>query len=99
MTQPILSREEVLKIVRKKLKENNDRDKLSSDVFMKLYAEFEAAILEKVCGEPVAWFVEGSRTFVDRAYTSESTADSHIADRGEDGSRKVPLYAINRSKS
>jgi hypothetical protein len=52
-TEPILSRDQILKIVRKTLKENNDRDKLSSESFMKLVAALEEAWLEKVCGEPV----------------------------------------------
>ncbi|MBU9661840.1 hypothetical protein KTF22_08030 [Burkholderia multivorans] len=54
MNEPILSREQVLKIVRKTLKENNDRDKLSSASFMKLYAAFEEAWIAKL-GEPRAF--------------------------------------------
>ncbi|WP_249182456.1 hypothetical protein [Burkholderia ambifaria] len=58
MSEPILSRDQILKIVRKTLKENNDRDKLSSDItFVKLVAALEEAWLEKVFGDPVAWQV------------------------------------------
>lgn len=88
MTQPILSREQVLKIVRKTLKENNDRDKLSSDVFVKLYAEFEAAVLERVCGEPV-----GFVTNVGGYWHMEPTVD------WEKIGLSTRLYAINRSKA
>lgn len=58
MKEPILSREQVLKIVRKTLKENNDRDKLSADRFVELAAALESALLEKLCGEPVAHYCE-----------------------------------------
>ncbi|NDV77306.1 hypothetical protein [Burkholderia cenocepacia] len=97
MSDPILSREQILNIVRQTLKENNDRDKLSSESFMKLCAAFEAAVLEKVCGEPRAWLVEGGRMFQDKSFIREANADTSIAVR-DDGARKTPLYALTRSK-
>jgi hypothetical protein len=98
VSEPILSREQILKIVRKTLKENNDRDKLSSESFVKLCAAFEAAVLEKVCGEPRAWLVEDGRMFQDKLFRCEANADTSIAERN-DGARKTALYAINRSQS
>ncbi|MBU9211864.1 hypothetical protein [Burkholderia multivorans] len=65
MSDPILSREQILKIVRKTLKENNDRDKLSSESFVKLYAALEAAVLEKVCGEPIYQAGDGNELWRD----------------------------------
>ena len=53
MTEPILSRDQILKIVRKTLKENNDRDKLSAQRFVEFAAASEAAVLEEVCWEPI----------------------------------------------
>jgi hypothetical protein len=94
MKDPILSREEVLKIVRKALKENNDRDKLSSDVFVKLYAEFEAAVMERVCGEPVATVVQLDNALLPRV-------GIHWEDSAARGIKYIgsKLYAINRSKA
>ena len=85
MKEPILSREQVLKIVRKTLKENNDRDKLSADVFVKLYAAFEEAIL----GDPVG--IAGTMPGTDAWTTGVFPAD-HVPE----GSL---LYALNRSKA
>ncbi|MDN8078329.1 hypothetical protein [Burkholderia multivorans] len=93
MTQPILSREEVLKIVRKTLKENGDRDKLSSARFVELAAAIEAAVLERVCGEPVKWQarVSGGTWF---------DVKSDLVERmREEGAEVRSLYAINRSKA
>ncbi|CAG9264038.1 conserved hypothetical protein [Burkholderia diffusa] len=92
MKEPILSREELGEMWKRAIEAHG----VPHENFA---AALESALLEKLCGEPCAWLVEGSRTFVDRAYMSESTADQHIADRGSDGSRKVPLYALNRSKA
>lgn len=79
MKEPILSREQVLKIVRKTLKENNDRDKLSSESFVKLAAALESALLEKLCGEPVAWILPDMST---REFTGTTlTRSASIAER------------------
>ena len=91
MKEPILSREQVLKIVRKTLKENNDRDKLSSDRFVALASAFEEALLEKLCGEPIyqVWIEETS------SY-ADVTAE-YYAERLPSNRRIV--YALNRSKA
>ncbi|HDR8927269.1 TPA: hypothetical protein QDA78_003696 [Burkholderia vietnamiensis] len=57
-----------------------------------------AALLEKLCGEPRAWLVEGGRMYRDRAFIDASNADTSIAERN-DGARKTALYALNRSKA
>lgn len=98
MKEPILSREQVLKIVRKTLKENNDRDKLSSDRFVALASAFEEALLEKLCGEPVAWECSSpvgekpSLAFL----TSKSDTLEHYRNQGW---RVLPLYTIKDSQS
>lgn len=96
MKEPILSREQVLKIVRKTLKENNDRDKLSADRFVDLAAAIESALLEKLCGEPVAWRapnLSGS----EGAWAYRDADDRFEDQRGEPVGE--PLYALNRSKA
>ncbi|WP_321944664.1 hypothetical protein [Burkholderia cenocepacia] len=95
MSDPILSREQILKIVRKTLKENNDRDKLSSESFVKLYAALEAAVLEKVCGEPYAYEVtydDESQQLVYAGYLMKYAAEE------ERSAPHTPLYALTRSK-
>ncbi|CAM2167866.1 conserved hypothetical protein [Burkholderia latens] len=102
--EPILSREQVLKIVRKTLKENNDRDKLSSDRFVALAAALESALLEKLCGEPVGYrhvmHMEGGQT---QTRLTED-AEDHFGVPGEDYDETYtvttdPVYALNRSKA
>ncbi|MDR9264101.1 hypothetical protein [Burkholderia multivorans] len=95
-TKPILSREEVLKIVRKTLKENNDRDKLSSARFVDLATAIEAAVLERVCGEPVAWRAPNLSGSGD-AWAYRDADDRFENQHGEPVGEA--LYAINRSKS
>ncbi|VWD20217.1 hypothetical protein [Burkholderia contaminans] len=92
MREPILSRDQILNIVRKTLKENNDRDKLSSASFVKLVAALEEAWLEKVCVEPVALILRdmGTGQFTGTTLTrSASVAERH-------GGK--PLFALTRSK-
>ncbi|HDR9087156.1 TPA: hypothetical protein QDB10_003069 [Burkholderia vietnamiensis] len=93
MKEPILSREQVLKIVRKTLKESNDRDKLSSDRFVTLASAFEEALLEKLCGEPVAWR--------DPKNTDPGQSVTFDAERAAKWAHiyREPLYALNRSKA
>ncbi len=90
MKEPILSREQVLKIVRNTLKENNDRDKLSSDRFVALASAFEEALLEKLCGEPVAEVMSWTNGSYHRNYRIAWKRD---VDSG------TQLYALNRSKA
>ncbi|WP_175806633.1 hypothetical protein [Burkholderia cenocepacia] len=92
MSDPILSRDQILKIVRRTLKENNDRDKLSSESFVKLYAAYEAAVLEKVCGEPVG--ILSVHRF--RKIDSMVNWDFEYTGSLPDGSHQ--LYALTRSK-
>ena len=94
MKEPILSREEVLKIVRKTLKENNDRDKLSSARFVDLATAIEAAILDRVCGEPAAWMVLAANTGLPCEVTLHKSETEALRQ-----DCVIPLYAINRSKS
>ena len=84
MTEPILSHDQILKIVRKTLKENNDREKLSSESFVKLYLAFQEALL----GEPVG--IAGSMPG-----TVAWTTGVFPADHVPEG---TPLYALTRSK-
>lgn len=93
LKQPILSREEVLKIVRKTLKENGDQDKLSSDRFIALAAALESALLEKLCGEPVAWR--------DPKNTDPGQSVTFDAERAAKRAHiyREPLYALTRSKA
>lgn len=96
MKEPILSREEVLKIVEPFADEAmmlNHQDEI-----MRCIAALESAILEKLCGEPAAWLVEEGRTFRDKVFIGEWQANNSIAERN-DGARKTALYAINRSKA
>jgi hypothetical protein len=103
MTELILTRDQIIKIVRKTLKENNDRDKLSSESFVKLYAALEEAWLEKVCGEPAGWLhvmhMEGGQTMT----RLTEDAEDHFGVPGEDYSEEYvvtsePLFALTRSK-
>ncbi|MBR8376507.1 hypothetical protein KDW20_12035 [Burkholderia cenocepacia] len=93
MTEPILTRDQILKIVRKTLKENGDRDKLSAESFVRLYEALEEAWLEKVCGEPRAWvsWKDGD------GYGFWDTKDEADLASAHDFEPE-PLYALARSK-
>ncbi|WP_176016620.1 hypothetical protein [Burkholderia sp. BCC0398] len=95
MTEPILTRDQILKIVRKTLKENGDRDKLSSESFVKLYEAIEEAWLEKVCGEPAAHMFPSD---LERFKTNETFAHAYSVAVGNPDEHSVPLYALTRSK-
>jgi hypothetical protein len=90
MNKPILSREEVLGFASDAF--NIDYDRLDAR-FEKYAAIIEAAIMEKVCAEPVKW----------QAKTINGIwfdVKSDIVDRMRDEGTEVrALYAINRSKS
>ncbi|VWB08473.1 hypothetical protein [Burkholderia lata] len=86
MSEPILTRDQILKIVRKTLKENNDRDKLSADTFVKLVAALEEVWMEEVCGEPVAVIDSAFQLLYCRENWSEGLKVG------------TPLYALTRSK-
>lgn len=106
MKEPILSREQILKIVRKTLKENNDRDKLSSDRFVALASAFEEALLEKLCGEPAEWqsrYVGDPRQrgIWDKCHHIEWAQKTYELPNHTDerGWEVRVLYALNRSKA
>lgn len=84
MTEPILTRDQILKIVRKTLKESNDRDKLSLESFLKLYLAFQEALL----GESVG--IAGTMPGTDAWTTGVFSAD-HVPEG-------TPLFALPRSK-
>ncbi|HEP6426946.1 TPA: hypothetical protein VDB83_001217 [Burkholderia cenocepacia] len=105
MSDPILSREEVEalahRICMKYVHSENACHRQYTFGMLTLEqfaAAIEAAVLEKVCGEPRAWLVEGGRMFQDKPFLREANADTSIAVRN-DGARKTALYAINRSQS
>ncbi|WJN74412.1 hypothetical protein [Burkholderia anthina] len=92
MSDPILSRDQILKIVRKTLKENNDRDKLSAQRFVEFATAIEAAVLEKVCGEPYLYVYEYDRGgYVHRQLHAGMW-------NGARESRSIPLFALTRRK-
>jgi hypothetical protein len=94
MTEPILTREETLELAVDAF--GIDYDRL--DARFENYARaIEAAVLEKVCGEPRAWLVEGGRMFQEKSFLREANADTSIAERN-DGARKTALFALTRSK-
>lgn len=95
MKEPILSREQVLKIVRKTLRDNNDRDKLSSDRFVALAAALESALLEKLCREPVAYTSEdGLRLLSSAEEICVWAPDSPLRRQ-----RDIPLYTLKDRQS
>ncbi|HDR9048803.1 TPA: hypothetical protein QDA94_003035 [Burkholderia vietnamiensis] len=95
MKEPILSREEVKTLYSKHFANPYDLLPLWAEAFA---AALESALLEKLCGEPRAWLVEGGRMYRDKAFIDASNADTSIAERN-DGARKTALYALNRSKA
>lgn len=89
--QPILSREEVLKIVEPWMKEPGFFE-FEANYFYAAIALIEAAVLERVCGEPVKWQarIPGSTWF---------DVKSDLIDRMRDEGAEVrALYALTRSK-
>lgn len=105
MKEPILSREEVEALAHRICMKyaHSDNEYLRQYTFGMLTLEqfaqaYEAALLEKLCGEPRAWLVEGGRMYRDKAFIDASNADTSIAERN-DGARKTALYALNRSKA
>lgn len=85
MTEPILTEREILEIW------------THSENIQSFVAHLQTAWLEKVCGEPRAWLVEGGRMFQDKPFLREANADTSIAER-QDGAQKTALYALTRSK-
>ncbi|VBH35072.1 Uncharacterised protein [Burkholderia pseudomallei] len=83
----ILSREEV-----ERLWHNSNSDGTLCSQLMSFSAALESAILEKLCGEPVAWKTA--------KWPDGLTPHKHVGQRWleEDGD-VIPLYAINRSKA
>ncbi|WP_330728176.1 hypothetical protein [Burkholderia multivorans] len=103
MSEPILSREEVLEIaarlgsqsinVTRLHQLNGPTRTIFDDAGLE---EFAAALLEKLCGEPVAWRAPnlsglgGAWAYRD---ADDRFEDQHGQPVGE------PLYALNRSKA
>ncbi|HDR8979462.1 TPA: hypothetical protein QDA90_004267 [Burkholderia vietnamiensis] len=97
MNEPILSREQVYEEMTKRNPYWNAYG-ASRGVAVDLAIKCTLDILEKLCGEPRAWLVEGGRTYRDKAFIDASNADTSLAERN-DGARKTALYALNRSKA
>jgi hypothetical protein len=88
MTEPILSDDEIDAIYERVHAEYEARNRCSPN----LWVAFTAAVLEKVCGEPVKWQarIPGSTWF---------DVKPDLIDRMRDEGADVrPLYAITRSK-
>lgn len=102
MTEPILSREEVQEIQRKcditffvpDDSETWPGTYINLQQLRDYTARIESAILEKLCGEPVAWQWRKTNTpwSLDLTFNSEVFATM-------DGTEVRPLYALNRSKA
>lgn len=95
MTEPILSRDQILKIVRKTLKENNDRDKLSSESFVKLCTALEDAFASAITGQPYAYEItlpDESQQLVYAVYLVKYATEE------ERSAPRMPLFALTRSK-
>ncbi|CAR54886.1 hypothetical protein [Burkholderia cenocepacia] len=101
MKDPILSREEVEALAHRIC----SRYIHSEDIYLRQYTfrlltleqlagAFEAAVLERVCGEPVVWqWRRGDEPWsLERTFYTEVFATT-------DDSEVRPLYAINRSKA
>lgn len=100
MKEPILSREEVEALAHRICARyiHSENIHLCQYTFgittLERFAQaYEAALLEKLCGEPRAWLVEGGRMYRDKAFIDASNADTSIAERN-DGARKTALYAL-----
>lgn len=83
MTEPILSREEV-----ERLWHNSNNDGTLSSQLMSFSAALESALLEKMCGEPVAEIIH-----VGDIPNILGRANLHQFKNG------TCLYALNRSKA
>jgi len=87
MSDPILSREQIIKIVEPFADEA--MMKKHQDVIMRCVAELEAAVLEKVCGETIYQITfEGEEGWCD---THKKCYDCH-----PDHARRI-VYALTRS--
>ncbi|MGY6240581.1 hypothetical protein ACW910_24365 (plasmid) [Burkholderia ambifaria] len=92
MTEPILTREEALELAVDAF--GIDYDRL--DARFENYARaIEAAVLEKVCGEPVAYACSASNDFA--PIIRDKAAAKKLSEEHGDG-QIVSLYALTRSK-
>ncbi|MBR8362131.1 hypothetical protein KDW55_02210 [Burkholderia sp. AU19243] len=102
MKEPILSREEVQEIQRKcditffvpDDSETWPGTYINLQQLRDYTARIEAAILEKLCGEPVAFVCSSDDDFA--PIVRSKSAAQKLSDEHGDG-KIVPLYALNRS--
>ncbi|SMG00368.1 hypothetical protein [Burkholderia singularis] len=91
--KPILSREQVLEIASDFSVWNEDGDAIYDKIGFAL--AIEAAVLEKVCGEPAAHMFPSD---LERFKTNETFAHAYSVAVGNPDEHSVPLYASHRSK-
>ncbi|AOI76090.1 hypothetical protein [Burkholderia sp. NRF60-BP8] len=88
MKEPILSREEVKALYSKHFANPYDLLPLWAEAFA---AAIESALLEKLCGEPVAYTTQANFEMMKKHNTGVMYRDALDGD--------IPLYALNRSKA
>ncbi|MDN7476183.1 hypothetical protein QZM71_15090 [Burkholderia multivorans] len=91
MKEPILSREEVKALYSKHFANPYDLLPRHVEAFV---ADYEAAVLDRVCGEPAAWMVLAANTGLPCEVTLHKSETEALRQ-----DCVIPLYAINRSKS
>ncbi|MBU9360824.1 hypothetical protein KTE52_31370 [Burkholderia multivorans] len=91
MSDPILSREEVDKLADCCFVHSNQ---LTPHQWRSYAERIEAAVLERVCGEPAAWMVLAANTGLPCEVTLHKSETEALRQYCV-----IPLYAINRSKS
>ncbi|MBH9662034.1 hypothetical protein [Burkholderia multivorans] len=92
MKEPIMSREEVKALYSKHIA--NPYDLPPPRHVEAFVADYEAAVLERVCGEPVAWMVLATNTGLPCEVTLHKSETEALRQ-----DCVIPLYVINRSKS
>jgi len=96
MTEPILTREEVLKFFDGWCCSHpgcKDWVEIPEEVLVDRLAALQAAVLEKVCGEPMAWAVLECVHLKPCSVTLD-----HEDMEGHRPEHIVPLFALTRSK-
>lgn len=101
MKEPILSREEVEALAHRICMKyaHSDNEYLRQYTFGMLTLEqfaqaYEAALLEKLCGEPAAYINEVEFNCL------KNNARAVVSPKGmKDDDETIPLYVINRTKS
>ncbi|MGU7839429.1 hypothetical protein ACV22V_08185 [Burkholderia sp. AW33-5] len=98
MKEPILSREEVEALLSGCVTCTED---MNACVNLDWMQAFATAVVEKLCGEPVAWQVvwpgKAATETWHSVFVNERDA-LHSAEQ-HDGAVVTPLYALNRSKA